>query len=177
MSTEEQITRPRHCSTCKRPTKGHMGPIGSQCQNLPPPRLEREMSPLYTEHSLTQDMDKSETPCKVRTPSSEEYRDLLRKVNQLLDSRQHSDSNDPQNLHYSRPSRPTSEVETRHELPYFAEQVPIPNELYRKAVEGCYIDLNQLAHVTDEESFVLTDLDQPKKTKKRISSYLSWAAM
>lgn len=86
---------------------------------------------------------------------------MIVKVNQLLDTR-----NEPRSVNFK-----------DRNLPYFAEQVPVNDELRRNVYEGAYIDLNNFTMSSEEETFyVPTNMDKIQKPKRRISSYHSWAA-
>ena len=89
-----------------------------------------------------------DTP-KISEPSfSVEYIRLMRRTDQLLDSKRDR-SNDRSYIHNVKVIPPKN-----RSMPSFVEHVPIPDELCRKAVEK-FVDFNTLALASDEEAFVL----------------------
>ncbi len=95
-------------------------------------------------------------------PTNEEFNDLLTRINYLLQEK--------------RGGIPNSQPSNRASLPYFAEHIPISNELHKKALEGRFVDLNQLAPSTEEsEPAMSAPIPELQSKKKRfITSFQSW---
>ena len=173
MEGAEGVSKPRLCSTCKRAVKGHPGPYGPQCQNLPAPLTDENISrpegrdthpPSTRKERLDSSMQKERIDSQPSLPpSNEEFNDLLFKINDLLREKRSG--------HQDRaiPSRSPS-------LPYFAEHVPISNELYRSAIEGNFIDLNRFAHTSEESEPAINAAlsDNQSKRKRNITTFQTW---
>ena len=162
MEGEENVTKPRLCSMCKRPVKGHLGPYGSQCQNLPTPLADdfsrADRPDPHASSSRKERMDSH----KAESPSNDEFNDLLLKINELLQNKRRTPMD--------------NFAQNQASLPYFAEHIPISDDLHKAALEGSYIDLTKLALSTEEgESAIASQPpDTQAKKKRTISSFQAW---
>ena len=154
MEGAESGTKPRSCTTCKRAIKGHPGPYGPQCPNLPTSLAEDIPSRTDRPDSQQQQSRKERIDSQRSVqPSNEEFNELLSRINELL----HGKRDGPRDTHGQNESS----------LPYFAEHIHIPDDLHRMALEGNFIDLTKLAPSNEESEPALSAASPETQAKKK----------